>query len=141
MGERYLIDTSAVIKYLNKTLPIDAILFIDKIVDEESIISVISRIELLSWDPKDPEDLSIYVDFVRFSNVFDLTELIIVKTIKIRKEKRLKIPDAIIAATAIVNNLTLIADNDKDFLKVDGLKYLNPNSIVNSCEIDPPNPV
>jgi len=25
--------------------------------------------------------------------------------------------------------LTLIADNDKDFLKVDGLKCLNPNSI------------
>jgi len=129
MEKRYLIDTSAVIKYLNKTLPNDAILFIDKIVDEESIISVISRIELLSWNPKDPDDLSIYVDFVRFSNVFDLTELIIVKTIKIRKEKKLKIPDAIIAATALVNNLTLIADNDKDFSRVDGLTCLNPNSI------------
>ena len=129
MGKRYLIDTSAVIKYLNKTLPNDAILFIDEIVDEESIISVISRIELLSWNPKDPEDLSIYVDFVRFSNVFDLTELIIVETIKIRKDKKLKIPDAIIADTALVNNLTLIADNDKDFLKVDGLKCLNPNSM------------
>lgn len=29
--------------------------------------------------------------------------------------------------TAIVNDLTLIADNDRDFGKVDILKYINPN--------------
>ena len=31
-----------------------------------------------------------------------------------------------IAATAIVYDFTLIADNDADFKKVSGLKYLNP---------------
>jgi predicted nucleic acid-binding protein len=42
---------------------------------------------------------------------------------------KLKLPDAIIAATAIDNNFTLIADNDADFKKVPGLKYINPMQI------------
>ncbi|WP_410522621.1 hypothetical protein [Pedobacter ginsengisoli] len=36
-------------------------------------------------------------------------------------------PDAFIAATAIINDLVLIGDNDKDFLKISALKYINPS--------------
>jgi predicted nucleic acid-binding protein len=51
---------------------------------------------------------------------------IIKQTISIRKKRKLKITDAIIAATAIVNGLTLVSDNDRDFKKIAGLKYINP---------------
>lgn len=33
------------------------------------------------------------------------------------------------AATALANDLTLIADNDKDFKRVSELKYINPQDI------------
>ena len=57
MAKGYLIDTSAVIKYLNQTFSQKAIAFIDTVVDEESNISFISEIELQVWNPSDPADL------------------------------------------------------------------------------------
>jgi hypothetical protein len=46
VGEGYLIDTSAVIKYLAKVLPPKGTSFVDGIVDHQSTISFISEIEL-----------------------------------------------------------------------------------------------
>ena len=99
------------------------------IVDNESIISVISRIEIMSWNPDDPNDLKVLETFIDGSEIKNLTEEIILQTIKIRKQAKIKLADAIISATAIVNDLTLIADNDKDFKKVKDLKNINPNKI------------
>ncbi|MDR3694498.1 type II toxin-antitoxin system VapC family toxin [Mucilaginibacter sp.] len=130
MAERFLIDTSAVIKYLNETLPIEGLSFIDKIVDNESIISFVTEIELQVWNPSNQNILSIYQIFISNSTVIGINDKIIQETIKIRKSSKIKLPDALIAATAIINNLTLMADNDKDFKKVPELKYLNPNSII-----------
>ncbi|OJV16497.1 MAG: hypothetical protein BGO21_26805 [Dyadobacter sp. 50-39] len=127
MEERYLIDTSAVIKYLNATLPPSGLVLMDGILDNESIISLITEIELRVWEPSDTTDKAIYESFITGSIVLDLNRDIVDQTIAIRKKYRLKLPDAFIAATAIINNYTLVADNDKDFRKVEILKYINPN--------------
>ena len=127
MAERYLIDTCAVIKYLSKAFPAMGIEFMDTVVDNESIISFISEIELQVWNPPNPADTIIYSEFIEESKIISVDKSIINKTISIRKNQKLKIPDAIIAATAIVYDFTLISDNDKDFLKVPGLKYINPS--------------
>jgi predicted nucleic acid-binding protein len=55
-----------------------------------------------------------------------LTKEIEKQTILIRKSNNIKLPDAIIAATAMVYNLTLVTHNISDFKKVQGLKILNP---------------
>jgi predicted nucleic acid-binding protein len=128
MATRYLIDTSAIIKYLNQTFPQQAVNFINEIVDSESNISFISQIELQVWNPSDPKDIQVYFQFVQSSNIFGISDEIIASTILIRKNYKLKLADALIAATAIVNDLTLLADNDKDFLKVPGLNYINPKA-------------
>jgi predicted nucleic acid-binding protein len=127
MEERYLIDTSAVIKYLNNTLPATGLSFMDKIVDEKCLLSFISEVELQVWNPADPQDLLIYQQFVSGSFVFGLDDNIIQETI--RKHDKIKLPDAFVAATAITHGLTLIADNDKDFLNIAALKYVNPNKL------------
>lgn len=128
MASGYLIDTSAVIKYLNGTFPKTGIELLDRIVDEESNISFISAIELQVWKPEDLNDLLIYQQFVAISNIIGISDGIISETINIRKTSKIKLPDALIAATAIANDLTLIADNDKDFRKVPALKCLNPKN-------------
>ena len=51
MGEKYLIDTSGVIKYLTETFPLKGLLFMDEILNKESVISFISEIELQVWNP------------------------------------------------------------------------------------------
>jgi predicted nucleic acid-binding protein len=129
MAERYLIDTSAVIKYLNGSLTDIGLKFMDGIVDEESSLSFISEIELQVWKPKNPDDIEVYKEFVSNSIILGIDEVIIAETIRIRKSYNLKLPDAVIAATCLVNQLTLIADNDKDFQKVELLNTLNPNNL------------
>jgi hypothetical protein len=47
-------------------------------------------------------------------------------TIHTRQTYKIKLPDAIIAATALVYNLTLISRNSKDFDGIEGLEFINP---------------
>jgi predicted nucleic acid-binding protein len=47
-------------------------------------------------------------------------------TIDICKQSRIKLPDAIIAATALSSNLTLLTRNVSDFKHIQGLTVVNP---------------
>ncbi|WP_374754564.1 PIN domain-containing protein [Dyadobacter fermentans] len=49
--------------------------------------------------------------------------------IKLRREKKIRTPDAIIAATAIVYDLTLLTDNEIDFSGIGLIKLRNPNKV------------
>ena len=129
MAKSYLIDTSAVIKYLNGSLSENNLDFIDRIIEEEVYLSFISEIELQVWNPPNEDDMIVYRDFVANSDILSINSNIISETIKIRKSHLLKLPDAVIAATAVTYNLILIADNDKDFLKVDALQYINSSKL------------
>lgn len=85
--------------------------------------------ELQVWNPPNPKDSKIYRSYVDQSAVFGINHDITQETIKIRKLHNLKLPDALIAATAIINKRTLISDNDKDFKRVSKLKLINPINI------------
>lgn len=41
----------------------------------------------------------------------------------------MKTPDAIIAATALANDFTLITRNIKDFKNIEGFKLVNPHDM------------
>ncbi|WP_394330468.1 PIN domain-containing protein [Spirosoma radiotolerans] len=50
------------------------------------------------------------------------------KTIDLRKrDKKLKLGNAIIAATALVYGFTILTRNTKDFRHIDGLDCINPH--------------
>ena len=126
MGKEYLIDTNSVIDYLDNKLPDNANELIDGM---DSKISVITRMELLAWPGASEQQTLILNEFINASEVFALEEPIILKAIEIRKTHKTKLPDAIIAATALVNELTIITRNTKDFEKIEGLGILNPYDI------------
>jgi predicted nucleic acid-binding protein len=73
--------------------------------------------------------MKILKSFIEDSLIIELEQPIKIKTADIRKQYNLKIPDAIIAATALINNLTLITRNTKDFEKVEGLIIIDPFSL------------
>jgi predicted nucleic acid-binding protein len=122
MGQGYLIDTNAIIDYLQDKLPEKSALFIEKI---DFQLSVISRMELLAWPNATDQQLKILQTFIAHSTVFSLPEPVILESIRIRKNFRLKLPDAIIAATTLVFELVLITRNTTDFEKVPGLKLIH----------------
>lgn len=72
----------------------------EAIIDKGSSISFISQIELLVWNPENPNDLKIYQSFVSQSTIVGLQDGIIQETIRIRKSYKLKLPDALIVATS-----------------------------------------
>ncbi len=126
MGKRYLLDTNAVSKALRGLFSESGQAFVSKALAIESNFSVITRLELLGFHPKDERVEAAFRLFVEQGNEFGLTEDIIQQTIHIRRTVKIKLPDAIIAAMAIVHGLTLLSDNDVDFLRVPRLKYVNP---------------
>ena len=126
MGKEYLIVTNSVIDYLDNKLPEQANDLIDSI---DSKISVITRMELLAWPGASEQQTLILNEFISASEVFALEEPVILNAIEIRKAYKTKLPDAIIAATALVNKLTIITRNTKDFDKIEGLEVLTPYGI------------
>lgn len=53
-------------------------------------------------------------------------KMFILKTIFLRQQFKIKIPDAIIASTALVYNLSLVSHNNKDFKGIPGLTVIDP---------------
>jgi len=48
------------------------------------------------------------------------------KTIELRTQSSISLPDAVIAASALSLDVTLLTRNEKDFIQVEGLRILNP---------------
>jgi hypothetical protein len=128
MGIKYLWDTNTAIYYLQQQFPTSAELFIDSTFsDSNPAISVITEIELLCWKTAMDKDLEILHDFINDALVFELEKDIKLKTAAIRKSHKIKLPDAIIAATALVHNLTLLTRNVSDFKNIDEIDLVNPH--------------
>lgn len=125
MGKGYLIDSNVVIAYLDNKLPQQGMQIVTTAIDNTPIISVITKIEVLRFNAP-IQIYKVLEDFINESNVLDLNEMVVEKTIDICKLHRIKLPDAIIAATTIVSGLVLMTRNIGDFKKIDGLELLNP---------------
>ena len=125
MGTRYLLDTNVVIDYFSQRFSEKPEFFIAQIIDDAIFFSVVNKIELLGYSECEKETSEI----VEAAQIFYLDEIIAQKAIEIRKSRRIKLPDAVIAATAICKNLVLLSNNENDFKNINGLKYLNPHKI------------
>jgi predicted nucleic acid-binding protein len=127
MEMNYLWDTNTAIYFLQDQFPKHAAEYIDRIlVDEQPAISVISEMELLCWDSADVNDWKILNGFIRNAVIIDLEQDVKHMAISIRRVYKTKLPDAIIAATAIAHNTTLISHNRTDFKKIKGLTLIDP---------------
>lgn len=69
------------------------------------------------------------IQFTENAFVIALNDVIATETINLRKKHKIKLPDAVIAATAIVLNLTSVTSNVDDFKNIDGLNILNPQTV------------
>lgn len=125
----YLLDTNTVINFLGASLPVAGMQLLNTTVDDNPIVSIITKIETLGFNFKSMEEQTIVEMFINGSTVIDLSDDIVSKTIEIRKTKKIKLPDAIIAATALVYDLVLISRNTSDFTNIDGLKVIDPHSL------------
>ncbi len=125
MGAQYLIDTNAVIEFLGGSLPSSGSIWLQNLVGQNlTYLSVINQIELLGFNGS-PTEMQTIKDFINVSNLIPLSDTVVQQTIDLRKSYKIKLPDAIIAATALVYNLTLITRNTSDFGKIAGLVLMD----------------
>ncbi len=125
---KYLIDTNVVIDYLGQKLPDSGMRFVSTIIDTVSNISVVTKIEVLGFNAPN-EHYQTLNDFMNDSTIWHLVDKIIEVSIEVRKKYKTKLPDAIIAATALVHGLVIISRNVKDFQNIDGLTCINPHDL------------
>lgn len=126
---RYLWDTNIAIYFLQNQFTREAEARIITILEESGpVISVITEIELMCWKSANAKDKAILKRFISDSDRLEINSAIKLKTAEIRKTSKIKLPDAIIAATAVVHSMTLVTRNFDDFVGIKSLMLLNPYS-------------
>ena len=119
-GNSAILDSNILIYISKNELPLT---FLDQF--DSLFISVISYMEVLGYTFRDSEEETFVKEIMDLFNVRFIDQKIAEIVIKYRKQQRIKLPDAIIAATAEANGFCLITRNIDDFKNID-IRILNP---------------
>ena len=114
IGKRALFDSNIIIYLSKKEIPYS---YIDQF--DEHHVSVITYMEILGHRFRDKSEEKFIQELLELFKTLYIDREIADKVIEIRKKGRIKLPDAIIAATAISNELFLITRNVDDFKKIE----------------------
>lgn len=127
--EKYLIDTNILIYFIDGKLTQSQKEEVTSIFTKSFNISIISKIEFLGFRKYlDESKFEIAKDFISNAKVINLSDDMADTIIEIRQRKKIKLGDAIIAATALSHDLTIVTRNQKDFEKINGISVFNPFS-------------
>ena len=143
MGQKtmsYLIDSNILIYFLNNLLSPEAEAFLKRAMLNRAYVSVMTRIEILGWPDAETSSAQSTIDLINQFTEQPLTEEIVQKCIDIRCSRRIKIPDAIIAATALHLQMPLVTRNTDDLKGIELLEVINPFAL-SAQEVPPPSEV
>lgn len=122
----YLFDTNILIYWWADEIPPDQVPRIEHLLKTSFNISIITRIEFLGFPGFSGDLRQKSRDFLSYAIVLPLTPEVAERTIVLREKHSIKVPDAIIAATALTYDLTLITRNASDFKDIQELTIENP---------------
>lgn len=125
MEPRFLTDTNVIIDYTSGVLTASASNFVEQVFNSGFNISAIVRIEVLGYAGL-PQKMNLLKEFLDTAVLFHLDNRIIDQTILLRRAQKIKLGDAVIAATALVHDLTLLTRNTIDFKSINGLAVVDP---------------
>ena len=115
MNGKVLLDTNAIIYALNGGLTLPS---------SHYCISIITEMELFSYPKLTTSEKQNITNLLTHFEILNISDDVKHKTIEIRKNYGIKLPDSIICATSIVNHATLIS-NDKQLSKILDLDILS----------------
>ena len=115
-GNSFIVDTNIILYVLsgNKELA-------EMIDSKEIYVSFITELELLGYKGIEKKDKHIIKQFLADCRIIDINEEIKIHTLQIKQKYTIKLPDAIIGATAKFLNIPLITA-DKGFIKISAIK-------------------
>ncbi len=112
-----ILDSNTII-YLSKEL-----IKVDDVFnqDEDYSVSIITYMEVLGYSFDLDEEKVFIEELFSYLNIIYIDEAIANRVIELRQNNKIKLPDAIICATALLNSATLIT-NDIRLKNIDNLK-------------------
>lgn len=117
IGNKVLLDSNVLI------LASKHLINIEKLVDsfDEFFVSIITYMEIYSYNFSNKKEEELLRELLNNITITPINKEIADLTIEIRKSKtkKIKLPDAIILATAKYLNLTLLTDDWDDFENID----------------------
>ena len=118
----YLIDSNIIVySYLPQYE------YLRELFTQDSVyISEISRLEVLGYHKLTNDEGAYFRDVFSFVPIIFPSQEIFDTAINIRKSYNLKLGDSLIAATALVNNLSIYTRNLSDFKKIATVKCTDP---------------
>jgi predicted nucleic acid-binding protein len=117
-GGELFIDTNIILYLLNGDKTISELLK-----GKSIFISFITELELLGFKDLNPEGISVIKEFLADISILDIDAQIKTNVIALRNKYSIKLPDAIIAASALNRNITFISA-DKGFEKIKELDLM-----------------
>jgi predicted nucleic acid-binding protein len=121
-GRKLLLDSNIVIYIAKKELAPEVFLMADDIL----FLSDVSFMETLGYAFSDESEKQEIENLLSVLFRFPIEEVIVQRVIALRQTRRMKLPDAIIAATALVHDCALVTRNIFDFSGLPNLAILNP---------------
>lgn len=106
-GSKYLLDTCFVLGLYNSNS--EALQRMIGVSLNDCTVSVISEMELLGYASLSETDEQEMINFLNRVHIFALNHRVKNKTIELRKRHKIKLPDAIVLATALTYELELLS--------------------------------
>jgi len=120
-----LVDTNIFIDHLRNFAP--AVRFVESLAGKDVLFSAITESELLAGkENNDSGKREKLLHFLHRWTKVPVDNPLVVIAGDVSRQYGLEIPDAIIAATAIMNKAVLVTKNVKDFQKVGRLRVRSP---------------
>lgn len=126
MVMKYLYDTNTFIYHFADETLIAEWFREDFLNKNQIIISTIVKMELLCYPRLSVEEEKSIREFLKQFDTIFINTTIEELTVEIRKEHKIKLPDAIIAATSLAEKAILVTRNIDDFTAIPSLNIINP---------------
>jgi predicted nucleic acid-binding protein len=117
-GNRLCVDTNIILYFLKGDPEV-----IEMIADKDLVISFITELELLSFPKISPESEVTIKGLLKNCQIIDINPEVKELTIEFRRKSKLKMPDSIVAATALSLKLPLLTA-DKQFRTIEELQII-----------------
>ena len=88
--------------------------------------SAVSRIEVLGYHSLEADKEKDFKDYFASIHVLEMNSEVVERAIWLRQQRNIGLGDAIVAATALVHELTLATRNTKDFKWITSLILIDP---------------
>lgn len=117
-----LLDSNIIIYAFNPAYPQVA----DFLVGKSFKVSLISHLEVLGYHRLSQSDFGRFMPFFSALDTLMVTVEVTECAIDLRRSRSIGLADAIIAATCLVHNLSLVTNNVRDFNWIKKLNIVDP---------------